>query len=167
MSGQVQEAFLRVGAHHGETQAEIQYLQSLFRFHKSNLEISHPTLILFLLSCFPFFSVLLQDPSLNHKAYREAFKRMKPPKIPFMPLLLKGSISSSYTYTHTARLDFVVVVFMNDTAVPCFNILDITFIHEGNKTFHDNLVNFEKLVSALSQFVFEFVFQTLCRGGVH
>uniref|UniRef100_A0A667XXM4 Rap guanine nucleotide exchange factor 5 n=1 Tax=Myripristis murdjan TaxID=586833 RepID=A0A667XXM4_9TELE len=59
---------------------------------------------------------LITDPSLNHKAYREAFKRMKPPKIPFMPLLLK----------------------------------DITFIHEGNKTFHDNLVNFEKLVSRIS-----------------
>uniref|UniRef100_A0AAR2L3J8 Rap guanine nucleotide exchange factor (GEF) 5a n=1 Tax=Pygocentrus nattereri TaxID=42514 RepID=A0AAR2L3J8_PYGNA len=54
---------------------------------------------------------LLTDPSLNHKAYRDAFRKMKPPKIPFMPLLLK----------------------------------DITFIHEGNKTFHDNLVNFEKL----------------------
>uniref|UniRef100_A0A1A8Q1A5 Rap guanine nucleotide exchange factor (GEF) 5 n=1 Tax=Nothobranchius rachovii TaxID=451742 RepID=A0A1A8Q1A5_9TELE len=54
---------------------------------------------------------LITDPSMNHKAYREAFKRMKPPKIPFMPLLLK----------------------------------DITFIHEGNKTFHGNLVNFEKL----------------------
>uniref|UniRef100_A0A8C9V327 Rap guanine nucleotide exchange factor 5 n=1 Tax=Scleropages formosus TaxID=113540 RepID=A0A8C9V327_SCLFO len=54
---------------------------------------------------------LLTDPSLNHKAYRDAFKKMKPPKIPFMPLLLK----------------------------------DITFIHEGNKTFLDNLVNFEKL----------------------
>ncbi|XP_039593644.1 rap guanine nucleotide exchange factor 5 [Polypterus senegalus] len=53
----------------------------------------------------------LTDPSLNHKAYRDAFKKMKPPKIPFMPLLLK----------------------------------DITFIHEGNKTFLDNLVNFEKL----------------------
>ncbi|CAB1320652.1 unnamed protein product [Coregonus sp. 'balchen'] len=52
-----------------------------------------------------------RDPSLNHKAYRDAFKKMKPPKIPFMPLLLK----------------------------------DITFIHEGNKTFHDNLVNFQKL----------------------
>nr|XP_033786780.1 rap guanine nucleotide exchange factor 5 isoform X2 [Geotrypetes seraphini] len=51
------------------------------------------------------------DPSLNHKAYRDAFKKMKPPKIPFMPLLLK----------------------------------DVTFIHEGNKTFLDNLVNFEKL----------------------
>ncbi|KAK7886267.1 hypothetical protein WMY93_025888 [Mugilogobius chulae] len=51
------------------------------------------------------------DPSLNHKAYRESFKKMKAPKIPFLPLLLK----------------------------------DITFIHEGNKTFHDNLVNFEKL----------------------
>nr|KAF6320067.1 Rap guanine nucleotide exchange factor 5 [Myotis myotis] len=56
----------------------------------------------------------LTDPSLNHKAYRDAFKKMKPPKIPFMPLLLK----------------------------------DVTFIHEGNKTFLDNLVNFEKLVSS-------------------
>ncbi|XP_028820555.1 rap guanine nucleotide exchange factor 5 isoform X2 [Denticeps clupeoides] len=54
---------------------------------------------------------LLTDPSLNHKAYRDTFRKMKSPKIPFMPLLLK----------------------------------DITFIHEGNKTFHDNLVNFEKL----------------------
>ncbi|KAJ7396278.1 Rap guanine nucleotide exchange factor 5 [Pitangus sulphuratus] len=52
-----------------------------------------------------------EDPSLNHKAYRDAFKKMKSPKIPFMPLLLK----------------------------------DVTFIHEGNKTFLDNLVNFEKL----------------------
>ncbi|XP_070822898.1 rap guanine nucleotide exchange factor 5-like [Chaetodon trifascialis] len=51
------------------------------------------------------------DPSLNHKTYRDSFKKMKAPKIPFLPLLLK----------------------------------DITFIHEGNKTFHDNLVNFEKL----------------------
>ncbi|XP_070407740.1 rap guanine nucleotide exchange factor 5 isoform X2 [Nothobranchius furzeri] len=51
------------------------------------------------------------DPSLNHKAYRDSFKKMKAPKIPFLPLLLK----------------------------------DITFIHEGNRTFHDNLVNFEKL----------------------
>uniref|UniRef100_A0A8C0Q9G0 Rap guanine nucleotide exchange factor 5 n=2 Tax=Canis lupus familiaris TaxID=9615 RepID=A0A8C0Q9G0_CANLF len=33
----------------------------------------------------------LTDPSLNHKAYRDAFKKMKPPKIPFMPLLLKAS----------------------------------------------------------------------------
>uniref|UniRef100_A0A3B3Q936 Uncharacterized protein n=1 Tax=Paramormyrops kingsleyae TaxID=1676925 RepID=A0A3B3Q936_9TELE len=54
---------------------------------------------------------MLTDPSLNHKVYRDIFKKMKPPKIPFMPLLLK----------------------------------DITFIHEGNKTFLDNLVNFEKL----------------------
>ncbi|XP_062848430.1 rap guanine nucleotide exchange factor 5b isoform X2 [Trichomycterus rosablanca] len=53
----------------------------------------------------------LTDPSFNHKAYRDAFRKMKPPKIPFLPLLLK----------------------------------DITFIHEGNKTFLDNLVNFQKL----------------------
>ncbi|XP_034030919.1 rap guanine nucleotide exchange factor 5-like isoform X2 [Thalassophryne amazonica] len=54
---------------------------------------------------------MITDPSFNHKAYRESFKKMKAPKIPFLPLLLK----------------------------------DMTFIHEGNKTFHDNLVNFEKL----------------------
>ncbi|XP_041964260.1 rap guanine nucleotide exchange factor 5-like [Alosa sapidissima] len=53
----------------------------------------------------------LTDPSLNHKAYRTTFKKMKTPKLPFLPLLLK----------------------------------DITFIHEGNKTFLDNLLNFEKL----------------------
>ncbi|KAF7658247.1 hypothetical protein LDENG_00015550, partial [Lucifuga dentata] len=53
----------------------------------------------------------ITDPSFNHKAYRDSFKKMKAPKIPFLPLLLK----------------------------------DITFIHEGNKTFHNNLVNFEKL----------------------
>ncbi|TSK34718.1 Rap guanine nucleotide exchange factor 5 [Bagarius yarrelli] len=53
----------------------------------------------------------LTDPSFNHKAYRDAFKKMKSPRIPFLPLLLK----------------------------------DITFIHEGNKTFLDNQVNFEKL----------------------
>ncbi|XP_031432824.1 rap guanine nucleotide exchange factor 5-like [Clupea harengus] len=53
----------------------------------------------------------LTDPSLNHKAYRTTFKKMKTPKLPFLPLLLK----------------------------------DITFIHEGNKTFLDNLLNFDKL----------------------
>ncbi|KAI4877933.1 hypothetical protein NFI96_026208, partial [Prochilodus magdalenae] len=53
----------------------------------------------------------LTDPSFNHKAYRDAFRKMKSPKIPFLPLLLK----------------------------------DITFIHEGNRTFLDNLLNFEKL----------------------
>ncbi|TRY58773.1 hypothetical protein DNTS_034609 [Danionella cerebrum] len=53
----------------------------------------------------------LTDPSFNHKAYRDVFRKMKAPKIPFLPLLLK----------------------------------DITFIHEGNKTFLDNLVNFDKL----------------------
>ncbi|KAJ3597931.1 hypothetical protein NHX12_001447 [Muraenolepis orangiensis] len=53
----------------------------------------------------------ITDPSFNHKAYRDSFRKMKGPKIPFLPLLLK----------------------------------DITFIHEGNKTFLDNRVNFEKL----------------------
>lgn len=31
---------------------------------------------------------------MNHKAYRDAFKKMKSPKIPFMPLLLKGNVKA-------------------------------------------------------------------------
>ncbi|KAL2083875.1 hypothetical protein ACEWY4_019393 [Coilia grayii] len=31
-----------------------------------------------------------EDPSFNHKAYRTTFKQMKTPKLPFLPLLLKG-----------------------------------------------------------------------------
>lgn len=53
----------------------------------------------------------LTDPSRNHKTYRDTIARMKPPIIPFVPLLLK----------------------------------DMTFIHEGNKTFLNQLVNFEKM----------------------
>ncbi|XP_069762872.1 rap guanine nucleotide exchange factor-like 1 [Narcine bancroftii] len=53
----------------------------------------------------------LTDPSRNHKSYRDIIARMKPPLIPFVPLLLK----------------------------------DMTFIHEGNKTFLNELVNFEKM----------------------
>jgi len=36
-----------------------------------------------------------QDPSLNHKAYRDAFRKMKSPKIPFLPLLLKGATTKN------------------------------------------------------------------------
>ncbi|XP_054971730.1 rap guanine nucleotide exchange factor 5 isoform X3 [Pan paniscus] len=47
----------------------------------------------------------LTDPSLNHKAYRDAFKKMKPPKIPFMPLLLKAGISSSASLKNSQSLE--------------------------------------------------------------
>uniref|UniRef100_A0A3Q0SB39 Rap guanine nucleotide exchange factor 5 n=1 Tax=Amphilophus citrinellus TaxID=61819 RepID=A0A3Q0SB39_AMPCI len=81
----------------------------------SLMQYSHWLLTLLVQTYYSIYSFILkmssQDPSLNHKAYRDSFKKMKAPKIPFLPLLLK----------------------------------DITFIHEGNKTFHDNLVNFEKL----------------------
>lgn len=124
MSREVQEAFLRAGAHHGESQ---QTNVNIFLGGKKKFPVN----VLELLR--------LQDPSLNHKAYREAFKRMKPPKIPFMPLLLKG-----LTHTRTLRLFLSLNRSLTQTR---FFSSDITFIHEGNKTFHDNLVNFEKLVS--------------------
>ncbi|XP_062955204.1 rap guanine nucleotide exchange factor 5 isoform X3 [Cynocephalus volans] len=46
----------------------------------------------------------LTDPSLNHKAYRDAFKKMKPPKIPFMPLLLKASLKNSQSLENYCEL---------------------------------------------------------------
>lgn len=97
-----------------------------------------------------------QDPSLNHKAYRDSFKKMKAPKIPFLPLLLKGAlVILSLQYHRTSptkggeRCDMQRYFTSNTRLIPtqCSSLLDITFIHEGNKTFHDNLVNFEKLVS--------------------
>lgn len=70
---------------------------------------------------------------------------MKPPKIPFMPLLLKG-LTQTHTHVHTLGLFNLQNLYLA-CVFPFF--LDITFIHEGNKTFHDNLVNFEKLVSLI------------------
>lgn len=32
----------------------------------------------------------MQDPCRNHKTYREVLTKMKPPIIPFVPLILKG-----------------------------------------------------------------------------
>ncbi|XP_066554877.1 rap guanine nucleotide exchange factor-like 1 [Amia ocellicauda] len=51
------------------------------------------------------------DPSRNHKSYRDLISSLRPPVIPFTPLLLK----------------------------------DLTFLHESCKTFHGDLVNFEKM----------------------
>ncbi|XP_029015807.1 rap guanine nucleotide exchange factor-like 1 [Betta splendens] len=53
----------------------------------------------------------IADPSRNHKSYRDLITSLRPPLIPFTPLLLK----------------------------------DLTFLHESCKTFHGDLVNFEKM----------------------
>ncbi|XP_033501659.1 rap guanine nucleotide exchange factor-like 1 [Epinephelus lanceolatus] len=53
----------------------------------------------------------IADPSRNHKSYRDLITSLRPPLIPFTPLLLK----------------------------------DLTFLHESCKTFHGELVNFEKM----------------------
>lgn len=45
-----------------------------------------------------------QDPSLNHKAYRDSFKKMKAPKIPFLPLLLKGALIILFLQYHPTTL---------------------------------------------------------------
>uniref|UniRef100_A0A3B3DTP1 Ras-GEF domain-containing protein n=1 Tax=Oryzias melastigma TaxID=30732 RepID=A0A3B3DTP1_ORYME len=79
---------------------------------------------------------LITDPSLNHKAYREAFKRMKPPKIPFMPLLLKGFLKplTHMSVKHLLCFVFFVRLLGNEVigvdspevraSVHCLHIID-------------------------------------------
>uniref|UniRef100_A0A3Q1K2V3 Ras-GEF domain-containing protein n=1 Tax=Anabas testudineus TaxID=64144 RepID=A0A3Q1K2V3_ANATE len=62
----------------------------------------------------------IADPSRNHKSYRDLMTSLRPPLIPFTPLLLK----------------------------------DLTFLHESCKTFHGELVNFEKMVTDFCGFSF-------------
>jgi len=52
-----------------------------------------------------------QDPSLNHKAYRDAFRKMKSPKIPFLPLLLKGATTKKHTQYHQIISNLHDIVF--------------------------------------------------------
>lgn len=81
---------------------------------------------------------LIQHLALNHLYYAVCafgIGKLQPPVIPFMPLLLKGS---ALCFVH--RLDFVY---------DCTYFLDTTFINEGNETYIDGLVNFEKMVSTL------------------
>lgn len=95
MSGEVQEALLRAGTHHGEA-----WWTEIEKHAEMKMCYSFKCFLLFFTLLSVFLHLFFQDPSLNHKAYREAFKRMKPPKIPFMPLLLKGIYSKSYTHAH-------------------------------------------------------------------
>jgi Rap guanine nucleotide exchange factor 4 len=77
------------------------------------------------------------DPTRDHRQYRLMVERLQAPIIPFMPLILKGTflkILASYSYI------FIAVFFFSRIE------LDMTFTHEGNKTFFNNLVNFEKMV---------------------
>ena len=85
-----------------------------------------------------------QDPCRNHKTYREVLAKMKPPLIPFIPLILKGAMGdmggggshcSTWGPPH----------FPN----PPPPHPDLTFLHEGSKTLLDGLVNVEKLVGAV------------------
>ncbi|KHJ49111.1 hypothetical protein D918_00229 [Trichuris suis] len=71
----------------------------------------------------------LLDPSRNHRAYRLLVAKMSPPVIPFIPLLLKGRPKEQRCkqLRYTNRLS------------------DLLFIHEGNKTSFEGMVNFEKM----------------------
>ncbi|ELK04706.1 Rap guanine nucleotide exchange factor 4, partial [Pteropus alecto] len=87
----------------------------------------------------------LMDPSRNHRAYRLTVAKLEPPLIPFMPLLIKGNSEEN------AQAKPVMSMWgeMNEpNHTELFGKNDpnhMTFTHEGNKTFIDNLVNFEKM----------------------
>lgn len=75
--------------------------------------------------------------------YRLMIAKLEPPIIPFMPLLIKGQQA------------FVVIAVQHvctQTLLPLSFLPDMTFTHEGNKTFIENLVNFEKMVRFLADY---------------
>ncbi|NWS20050.1 RPGFL factor, partial [Pachyramphus minor] len=82
----------------------------------------------------------LTDPCRNHKTYREVLAKMKPPLIPFVPLILKGE-------GRVPRVPQGVRVLLRPHRTPPDppSPPDLTFLHEGSKTLLDGLVNVEKL----------------------
>lgn len=147
MSREVQEAFLRVGAHHGETSQHIELeLCSLCWCDKQIFKSWN------LFQSLHFLSFSIVPPSF----FRIHLWTTKPIGKPSRGWNLPRSLSCLFSWkvspvahkrTHTHSLYWFSKWSLN-TLVPL--LIDITFIHEGNKTFHDNLVNFEKLVSCVS-----------------
>lgn len=76
--------------------------------------------------------ILLYVHYTDYAVYAFAIAKLQPPVIPFMPLLLKGLVVC------TCEILYIIVHFI---------YLDTTFISEGNETYIDGLVNFEKMVN--------------------
>lgn len=66
---------------------------------------------------------------------------MKPPLIPFIPLILKGAVGDMGGGSHCST--------WGPPHFPNPPPPDLTFLHEGSKTLLDGLVNVEKLVGAV------------------
>lgn len=114
--------------------------------------------------CVPCAEVPLrpQDPSWNHRVYRLAVAKLSPPIIPFVPLLLKGGyLASGAAGAGGERVTpgWWGSLGMHPALPGTGNLIpksipphppaaaDMTFIHEGNRTLAENLINFEKMVS--------------------
>lgn len=87
-----------------------------------------------------------QDPCRNHKTYREVLAKMKPPLIPFLPLILKGEGGHGGCLHPTVGWGPTAAPQPPPSPTTCPP--DLTFLHEGSKTLLDGLVNVEKLVGA-------------------
>jgi len=94
----------------------------------------------------------LMDPSRNHRVYRSTLTKLTPPIILFMPLLLKG------LFLRYLQGCYFVIFY-----------LDLTFTHEGNKTYViEGLVSFEKMVKIIfSLFIIKSPFFFLFRECYH
>jgi hypothetical protein len=51
----------------------------------------------------------LIEPSRNHRAYRIAVGKLQPPILPFMPLLLKGTLTFRYLFEPYFQLSLLCV----------------------------------------------------------
>lgn len=73
---------------------------------------------------FTFDLFLLQDPSRNHKSYRDLITSLRPPLIPFTPLLLKGDQNP----TRTRKTDgFYWFLLVFNYSFGFFSILSLCF----------------------------------------
>ena len=80
---------------------------------------------------------------------RQDIGKLNPPYILYLPLILKGN-----TDTADGKLmHFITATFhLSHWLKPlhkhiCLLLTDLTFIHEGNKSYRNGLVYFEKMVS--------------------
>ena len=80
----------------------------------------------------------ITDPSRNQKVLRAYQSKLPRPVVPFMPLVMKGLPHNLPLSLSLSVTQFILIV------------ADMAFLHEGNETMIEGLVNFEKMVSSVS-----------------
>ena len=82
----------------------------------------------------------ITDPSRNQKVLRAYQSKLPRPVVPFMPLVMKGEPQISCSLSPLSDVETSSIEIL-------VSLADMAFLHEGNETMIEGLVNFEKMVS--------------------